>query len=147
MIKIMFICLGNICRSTLSESLFTHLVKEKKIDHNFEIASSATGTEELGNYIHHGTVDVLKKNNINIVDHRAVQVTKEDGDYYDYLICMDSNNIKDLKRIISPKNYHKIKLLNKVDIADPWYTGNFDKTYKEVYQGCLNLLDALSVDL
>ena len=96
MVKVLFVCLGNICRSTMAESVFTHMVKQRHIDHLFEIYSAATSREEIGNGPHHGTVNQLKKKNIPVIPHRAVQMTRADYSYYDYLIGMDSANIRNM---------------------------------------------------
>lgn len=108
MIKILFVCHGNICRSTMAESVFTHMVKERKIENQFEIFSAGTSREEIGNPVHYGTVNKLKELSIPVVPHRAVQMTKEDLEYYDYIIAMDDNNIRNIERIIGGKN-EKVK--------------------------------------
>lgn len=148
MIKINFICHGNICRSTMAESVMRELVKKANVDELFQISSSATSREEIGNSIHWGTIEVLKKNNIPIIPHRAIQITKEAANDCDLLICMDNNNIHNLKKIISSYDYHKISLLLEYanlnrDIKDPWYTGNFDETFSDVLLGCQCLLKSL----
>ena len=145
-IKILFICHGNICRSTMAESVMTHLVKEKGLADMFEINSAATSREEIGNTPHYGTVGKLREVGIPLVPHRAVQMTKEDYEYYDYLIGMDSANIRNMTRIAGNDKEGKIyKLLqfagSDKDVADPWYTGDFDATYKDVMTGCRALLD------
>lgn len=141
MIKILFICHGNICRSTMAESVFTHLVKTRHIDHLFEINSAATSREEIGNSPHYGTVNKLRQVGIQVVPHRAIQMTKADYDYYDYLIGMDTANIRNMNRIVGGDSDDKIYKLPSFagkggDIADPWYTGNFDETYADVLEGC-----------
>ena len=146
MIKVLFICHGNICRSTMAESVMTHLVKEKGLADMFEINSAATSREEIGNTPHYGTVGKLREVGIPLVPHRAVQMTKEDYEYYDYLIGMDSANIRNMTRIAGNDKEGKIyKLLqfagSDKDVADPWYTGDFDATYKDVMTGCRALLD------
>ena len=113
MIKILFICHGNICRSTMAESVFNHMVKERHLDHLFEICSAATSREEIGNGPHYGTVNQLRKVNIPVVPHRAVQMTKADYEKYDYLIGMDSANIRNMTRIADGDRDGKIyKLLS-----------------------------------
>lgn len=148
MIKILFICHGNICRSTMAESVFTHLVKQKKIDHLFEINSAATSREEIGNSPHYGTVNKLREVGIPVIPHRAVQMTKSDYDYYDYLIGMDTANIRNMTRIADGDTDDKIyKMLSFTgsgrDVADPWYTGDFDATYNDVVAGCKGFLEFL----
>lgn len=150
MIKVLFVCHGNICRSTMAESVFTYMVKKKKIDNNFEIFSAATSKEEIGNPVHYGTVNKLKELNIPVVPHRAVQMRKEDLDYYDYIIAMDDNNMRNIERIIEEKSKKVRKLLsfaNSIaDIADPWYTGNFDKTYEDIEKGLNAFLKTLNYE-
>ena len=140
MIKVLFICHGNICRSTMAESVMTYLVKQKGIESAFEINSAATSREEIGNPPHHGTVKKLKEVGIPIVPHHAVQMTKADYEYYDYLIGMDSANIRNMNRIAGGDPQGKIyKLLrfagSERDVAEPWYTGDFDATYRDVMEG------------
>ncbi|MBK5200666.1 MAG: low molecular weight phosphotyrosine protein phosphatase [Spirochaetaceae bacterium] len=148
MIKINFICHGNICRSTMAEMIMTYLVNESHTKNLFEINSSATSREEIGNPIHRGTIKILKKNKIPIFPHRAVQITTQEAQKANLLICMDKNNISNLKRIINLEDYSKIKLLLNYanldrDIADPWYTGNFEDTFNDVLLGCKFLLQEL----
>lgn len=148
MLKILFICHGNICRSTMAESVFTHLVKTRHIDHLFEINSAATSREEIGNGPHYGTVSKLREVGIPVVPHRAVQMTQADYEYYDFLIGMDTANIRNMQRIAGGDPKDKIYKLPAFagkgsDIADPWYTGNFDETYEDVLEGCEAFLDFL----
>ena len=145
MIKILFICHGNICRSTMAESVLTHLVHQLHLDNQFEIDSAATSREEIGNPPHYGTKNKLYEENIPLVPHRARQMTRDDYLYFDYLIGMDTWNIRNMNRIVGADPDHKIhKLLEYTnrggDIADPWYTGNFDETYRDVSEGCEGLL-------
>lgn len=147
-IKVLFICHGNICRSTMCESVFTHMVKERHIDHLFEIYSAATSREEIGNGPHYGTVSKLRQVGIPVVPHRAVQMTKADYDHYDYLIGMDTANIRNMNRIADGDSKNKIyKLLSFAgsgrDVADPWYTGDFEATYQDVLAGCEGFLKFL----
>ena len=134
MIKILFVCHGNICRSTLSESVFTYKVKELGLSDRFVIDSAATSTEEIGNPPHRGTVNKLRETGIPLVPHRARQISLSDYDKFDYIIGMDTANIRNINRIIGDDLEGKVyKLLSFAgqmgDIADPWYTGNFDATY------------------
>lgn len=146
MINIMFVCLGNICRSPMAEFLFRDMVNKKGLGNNFHIASSATSTEEIGNPVHHGTRNKLKEHGISTEGKYAVQLTKKDYDKYDYLIGMEERNIINMHKIVGSDPKHKIKrlldfTLEGRDIADPWYTGNFDQTYNDIYEGCEALLD------
>ena len=145
MIKVLFICHGNICRSTMAQSVFAHLAAEANLADYFEIDSAATSREEIGNTPHYGTVRKLREENIPLIPHRARQMTRNDYLYYDYLIGMDTWNIRNMNRIVGADPDHKIhKLLEYTnrggDIADPWYTGNFDETYRDVSEGCEGLL-------
>lgn len=148
MIRILFICHGNICRSTMAQSVMTHLVKQRHVDHLFYINSAATSREEIGNGPHYGTVRKLREVGIPVIPHRAVQMTKSDYEEYDYLIGMDTANIRNMQRIAGSDTDGKIyKLLtfagSSRDVADPWYTGDFDSTYDDVLAGCSALLDYL----
>ena len=147
-IKILAVCHGNICRSTMYQSVLTHMVKERNIDHLFEINSAATSREEIGNPPHYGTVSKLRQVGIPVVPHRAVQMTQADYEYYDYLIGMDSANIRNMTRIAGGDPGNKIyKALEFAgsdrDVADPWYTGDFDATYRDVVASCEGLLKFL----
>ena len=148
MIKILFICLGNICRSPMAEFLLKDMVKKRGIADDFYIASAATSTYEIGNPVHRGTRAKLAQYGISVAGKTAVQLTKEDYTRYDYLIGMDTANIGDIMRSIGSDPQHKVyKLLqfagSERNIADPWYTGNFDVTYDDIYGGCTALLDYL----
>ena len=147
-IKVLFICHGNICRSTMAQSVMAHLVDQHHLSHLFEINSAATSREEIGNTPHYGTVAKLREVGVPVVPHRAVQMTPQDYEYYDYLIGMDTANIRNMNRIAGGDPQDKIyKLLSFAgsgrDIADPWYTGNFDETYADVLEGCSALLSYL----
>ena len=147
-IKVLFICHGNICRSTMAESVLTHLVKQQHIAHLFEINSAATSREEIGNPPHYGTVRKLEQVGIPVIPHRAVQMTRNDYLEYDYLIGMDTANIRNMTRIACGDEQQKIyKLLTFAgesrDVADPWYTGDFDATYRDVLLGCESFIEYL----
>ena len=150
MIKVLFICHGNICRSTMAEMVLKHLVRERNIADCFYIDSAATSREEIGNGVHYGTRRKLAEVGIPCEDHRARQVTKKDYEKFDYLIVMDSNNVRNLNRIIGSDPDGKVyKLLDftgrpGASIADPWYTGNFDETYRDVLEGCEGFLKKIS---
>lgn len=149
MIKILFCCHGNICRSTMAESVMTYLVRRRHMEDQFQIASAATSREEIGNGPHYGTVNKLRSVGIPVVPHRAVQMTKQDYDKYDYLIGMDDANIRNMTRIAGSDPEHKIhKLLEYAGssraIADPWYTGEFDVTYDDILEGCEAFLNFLT---
>lgn len=141
----MFVCHGNICRSPMAEHVFRHMVEKKGISNKFHIASSATSTEEIGNAVHHGTKRKLREVGISCDEKYAVQLTKKDYIDYDYILCMDSNNIRNTMKIICKDEEKKVcRLLDYSDkprdIADPWYTGNFEITYQDILEGCEVLL-------
>lgn len=150
MTKILFICHGNICRSPMAEMVFKDMIRKQHLESEFYINSAATSREEIGNGVHYGTCRKLQQVGIPCSDHRAVQVTKADYDKYDYLIVMDSHNIRNLMRIIGDDPEQKVSMLldfterKGQSIADPWYTGNFDETYRDVVEGCEGLLNFLT---
>lgn len=132
----------------MAESVFTHMVKERGLEDEFYINSAATSREEIGNGPHYGTVGKLRKEGIPVIPHRAVQMTKADYDNYDYLIGMDSANIHNMNRIAGGdpdgKIYKMLSFAGKGrDVADPWYTGDFDSTYCDVVEGLQGFLDYL----
>ena len=147
-VKILFICHGNICRSTMAQFVFQDMVNRAGLSERFEIDSAATSREEIGNEPHRGTVRKLKEVGVPVLPHRARQVTKEDYAYYDLLIIMDEENLWGIRRIIREDPEEKIHLLLEYagedrDVADPWYTGDFDATYRDVSRGCAALLAEL----
>ena len=141
MINVLFVCHGNICRSTMAESVFTDLVNRRGLSKKFAISSAATHADELGNPPHYGTREKLRRENIPLVPHRARLLTRDDGEKYDYIIGMDEENLRHMKRILGTAYEGKNSLLLDYSshpraIADPWYTGNFDATYDDVREGC-----------
>ena len=145
MTKIMFVCLGNICRSPMAEFLMRDLVEKLGRGDEFEIASAATSTWEIGNGVHRGTREVLYAQGIDPSKKRAVLLTKKDCSAYDYIIGMEMMNVKDILRIADNADAHKVcRLLDFTDapkdIDDPWYTGDFDTTFREVSAGIRGLL-------
>jgi len=140
MIKVLFVCLGNICRSPMAEMIFKDLVKKHSMQNKFHIESCATSYEEEGNGLHYGAIDILNRHNIHIDPHKAHRLQKSDYDKFDYLIGMEESNIYNIMRIIGEDPKHKVYRLldfsnNPRDIADPWYTGNFVKTYDDLQEG------------
>ena len=147
-IKVLFICHGNICRSPMAEFLCKDLVAKRGLADQFEIASAATSTEEIGNPVHRGTVRKLAEYGISAKGKTARQMTRADYAHYDYLIGMDDWNIRNMMRILGADPEQKVhKLLEFAgsdrDIADPWYTGNFDETYDDIMEGLTAFLDQI----
>jgi len=139
--KILFVCHGNICRSPMAEFVMKHLVEERGLQDQFEIASAATSTEEIGNPVYPPARRKLAEHGIECQGKTARQMTMDDYRYYDYIIVMDRNNIRNLKRLIGEDSMHKIHLLMDYtnrpgEVADPWYTGDFEATWKDVLEGC-----------
>lgn len=146
MIKIMFVCHGNICRSTMAEFLFRDTVEGMGLKDKFYIASSATSREEIGNGVHYGTRRILDRFGIDYSKKRAVQLVKADWDKYDYFIGMDDANVRNMERILGSgeKVYKFLEFAGRQDsIADPWYTGDFEETYRDVMEGTRGFIEYL----
>ena len=152
MIKVLFVCLGNICRSPMAQIVFEDMVNKLGLENNFEIDSAGTeGYNEMCHAgIHRGTKEVLRKNGISFDEHHSRKICKKDYEYYDYIIAMDSENITDIEYIVGKDKDNKIKRLldytnNPRNIKDPWYTGNFDETFEDVVEGCKAFLESLEL--
>jgi len=148
MIKILFICHGNICRSPMAEFVMRQMVKERGISQQFEIASAATSTEEIGNPVYPPAKRMLKEHGISCEGKTARQMTKEDYETYDYLVAMDRYNLRNMTRFVGSDPKGKVSLLMEHtdrpgDVADPWYTGDFAATWRDVNEGCEGLLKEL----
>jgi protein-tyrosine phosphatase len=144
MIKIMFLCHGNICRSPMAEFICKDMAKGLDI----YIESKAVSREEIGNPIYPGAAATLKKHNIPMTPHKAKQITREDYEEFDYIIVMEQYNMPRLMRIIGEDDQNKVcRLLDFTshpkDIEDPWYSGNFEKVYEEITEGCKALLQKI----
>lgn len=143
MIKILFICHGNICRSPMAEFVMKDMVEKKGLQDQFHIESAATSREEIGNSVYPPAKRMLAKHGISCEGKRARQVTKADLEHYDYLVLMDRNNMSNMIRMFGAENMNKVSMLLDRDVADPWYTGNFDKTMQDVQVGCTKLLNQI----
>lgn len=152
MIKILFICHGNICRSPMAEFIFKRMVAERGLEAEFEIRSSATSTEEIwngiGNPVYPPAKAELAKHGISCDGKRAVQLQKSDYAEYDLFVGMDSANIRNMHRILGGDPEGKIRKLMDYtsrpgDVADPWYSDRFDIAYRDIYEGCAGLLETL----
>lgn len=148
MTKILFVCLGNICRSPMAEFVMKDLVKKAGLEDEFEIASAATSTEEIGNPVYPPARRMLNAHGIDCSGKTARQMTKADYENYDLLIGMDRSNFRNMQRICGGDSEGKIHLLLDFtdrggEVADPWYTGNFDATWRDAQDGCRGLLQYL----
>ena len=146
--KILFVCHGNICRSPMAEFVMKHLVSEAGRADEFEIASAATSTEEIGNAVYPPARRKLAEHGISCAGKTARQLTRRDYDHYDLLIGMDRYNLRNMERICGGDPDHKIHLLldytdRPGDVADPWYTDDFDATWRDCLEGCTALLKTL----
>ena len=148
MVKILFVCHGNICRSPMAEFVMKDLVEKAGLSHAFEIASAATSTEEIGNPVYPPARRKLKEHGLDPAGKRARQMKKQDYDSYDLLIGMDRWNLRNMERICGGDPENKMRLLLSYtdrpgDVADPWYTDDFDATWRDVSEGCAGLLEDL----
>ena len=147
MIKILFICHGNICRSPMAEFVMKDMAGKAGLGDMFEVASAATSREEIGNPVYPPARRKLAENGIGCAGKKARQVTKADFDRYDMLVCMDHNNIRNLRRMFGDRAMDKVSLMLDhagrpgEEVADPWYTGNFDATWDDVTAGCAGIID------
>lgn len=149
MVKILFVCHGNICRSPMAEYVMKDMVKELGIAERYEISSAATSTEEIGNPVYPPAKAKLAEHGIRCKGHHARQMTRDDYEYYDFLIFMDKWNLLNARRFIGLDKKHKASMLldhcgrQGEQVADPWYTGDFDATWNDVVQGCTGLIDEI----
>ncbi len=146
MTRVLFVCHGNICRSPMAEFVMKDMVHRRGLDDRFEIASAATSREEIGNPVYPPARRKLAEHGISCGGHHARQMTREDYDRYDYIIGMDMANLRNICRITGGDLEHKVSLLLDhtaragQEVADPWYTGDFDETWDDVTEGCEQLL-------
>lgn len=143
--SVLFVCLGNICRSPMCESITAYLLKKNRLD-NIKVDSMGTSMEEYGNPVHSGTKRALYEHGIPCIPHTATQIRKSDYDKYDLIIGLDQSNVRNLYRIFGGDKDDKIFLLmtfvsENRDVADPWWTGDFEKTFEDCYRGCSALVE------
>ena len=147
LMRVLFICHGNICRSPMAECIFKELVKERGLENAFRIESAAVSDEERGNPIYPPAKRCLAKHGIPFdQDKRARRVTLSDYDRFDRIICMDASNLRWIRWIIPEDPEGKIRLMMSYtgvnrDVADPWYTGDFEAAYRDILEGCKALLE------
>ena len=155
MIKVMFVCHGNICRSPMAEMILKDMVRKRGLAGRFVIASSATSDEEIyrgrGNPIYPPAQTILRQKGIPIEPHRAVQLKKDDYAAYDLFVAMETYNIGGIYRIFGGDPQQKVRLLLSYtdaprDVADPWYSGDFETAYRDIFRGCTALLEYLEQD-
>ena len=149
MTKILFICHGNICRSVMAEMVMKELCRRAGVESDFEIASAAVSREEIGNDIYPPAKRKLREKGIPFEFHAARQITRADYEHYDYIICADHSNLRWLERIIGEDTDHKVSLMmswvgESRDVADPWYTGDFEEAYQDIDVSCRAILEKLS---
>ena len=142
MVKILFVCHGNICRSPMAEFVMKDLVEKAGLSDRFEIASAAVSREEIGNGVYPPARRELAKHGIRCDGHAARQITRRDLQYYDYIYYMDASNARFLARLFPGTARTWQPLLNR-DVADPWYTGDFTQTWNDVVEGCTRILEEL----
>ena len=146
MTKILFVCHGNICRSPMAEFVMKRLARDRGMGRDLEIASAATSREEIGNPVYPPARRKLAEHGISCSGKTAVQITAADYERYDYIILMDSNNRRNLRRIIPDDPDGKVHMLTDFtdrprDVADPWYTGDFERTWQDINEGCSALME------
>ena len=152
MVRILFVCHGNICRSPMAEFILKDMVRRRGLERGFEIASAATSREEIGNPVYPPARRKLAENGIGCAGHRARQMTRADYDRYDLIICMDRANVLGANRIAGGDPLNKIRLLLDYtgtkgrEVADPWYTGDFDAAWDDLAEGCTALMKNLTAD-
>ena len=143
MVKILFVCHGNICRSPMAEFVMKDLVKKAGREKEFHIASAAVSREELGNPVYPPAARQLQKHGISCTGHRAHQITRQELEEYDRIYYMDASNARYLRRLFGDDSAKCLPLLDH-DVADPWYTGDFTETWNDVLEGCSRILEELA---
>ncbi len=143
-IKILFVCHGNICRSPMAQYIFLQLAEHKGIAQEFEVDSAATSMEEIGNPVYPPARRMLARHGITRVDHRARRMTMDDYRYYDYIVVMDGENLWNARRMTGGDPEGKVEMLLEREVADPWYTDDFETAYEDILEGCEGLLERLT---
>lgn len=149
MTRILFICHGNICRSPMAEYIMKALVKEQGLERDFEVASAATSREEIGNSLYPPAQRKLREHGIPFGTHAARQMTKSEYVYYDKIVAMEAYNLRNLRPMVGSDPDQKVSLLMDYtqrpgDVADPWYTDDFETAYQDILEGCQGLLKTLT---
>lgn len=146
--RVLFVCHGNICRSVMAEMMMRHMAAEAGVSHLFEVDSCATSREEIGNDIYPPAKRCLAAHGVPFTKHAARQITPDDYEHFDLILCMEDYNIRNLRRVLgevlmvrdSALPVPKIRRLLDRDVADPWYTGDFEATYRDLEEGCREIL-------
>ena len=146
--RVLFVCHGNICRSVMAEMMMRHMAAEAGVSHLFEVDSCATSREEIGNDIYPPAKRCLAAHGVPFTKHAARQITPDDYAHFDLILCMEDYNIRNLRRVLgevlmvrdSALPEPKIRRLLNRDVADPWYTGDFEATYRDLEEGCREIL-------
>lgn len=147
MIRVTFVCLGNICRSPMAELVFAKLVEDKGIADKFEVTSCATSNWEVGSPVYPPIAAVLRNHGVS-GSHIARQITRSDVEKSDYILVMDNDNLESVRKLTAPKDFEKIRKVCSFtdkprDVADPWYTRDFERTYRDILDGCESFLKYL----
>ncbi len=150
MIKVAFVCHGNICRSPMAEMIMAKRIKEEGLDGIVTVLSFATSLEEIGNGVHYGTRAVLGRRGVPVLPHKATRITKSDYDNMDYIICMDNNNIRNLNYLLGECDKATLLLSycqDEGEVDDPWYTGDFERAYYDISRGVEGLIGHIKENL